>query len=155
MTTASAHPGDPGSDGAATGYARSGAGPLSASVTVPADLVHLPVARSIAAAMGAALDFDLDTIADLRMAVDEMASILITRAAQGSDIVLSFSAAHDTIEVSGRVAANDPSPIDQETFGWAVLTALVREVWAAAEPDGDGRTSLLVKLEVAPDRGGS
>lgn len=155
MTTASAHPSDPGSDRAEVRVARGGAGPLTVSVTMPADLVHLSVARAIGASLGAALDFDLDTIADLRMAVDEMASILITRAAEGAEISLSFAAANDLIEVSGRVPADDPAPIDQETFGWAVLTALVREVWSAAEPADDGRTSLLVKLEIAPDRGGS
>ncbi len=134
---------------------RAGVPPLTVSVAMPADLTWLPAARGFAGTAGVALDFDIDTIADLRMAVDEMVSILITRAAAGGVVTLELLAEGDRIDVSGTVTVADPGPVDQTAFGWIVLTALARDISTAIDPDAAGGAALHIELTVVADRGGS
>lgn len=145
MTDATAHADQP-------GFVRPSTGPFSIAATLPADPANVAIARSVAATVGSAIDFDVDTIADLRMAVDEMASILITRAAGGSAIQLSFIAEDDLVTVTGTASAAEPGAIDQTAFGWAVLSALVRDITPETSRDADGRTTLSITLTLVADR---
>lgn len=138
---------------ASDGYA--GAHPLTVSVSVPPELTWLPAARGFAGTVGVALDFDIDTIADLRMAVDEMVSILITRAAAGGAVTLELLAEGDRIDVSGRVTVADAAPVDQTAFGWIVLTTLARDISTEIDTDAAGGATLHIRLTVVADRGGS
>ena len=52
-------------------------------ITVPADGAYLSVLRIAAAGLAARLDFTLDDIEDLRVAVDEACSILLAQASDG------------------------------------------------------------------------
>lgn len=128
---------------------------VEVAVAVPANLTDLPVLRSIAATVGTTLDFDIDAIADLRMAVDEMASMLMTRARDGARLSVQFSAAGDRVDVRAVVAAMDGVPVDQDSFGWTVLTTLARDVTASASETEPGRPDLAIRLSVVADRGGS
>lgn len=145
MTDTTPHSNHPGS-------VRPSTGPFSIGATLPADPANVAIARSIAATVGSAIDFDVDTIADLRMAVDEMASILVTRAVDGSALQLSFIADDDLVTVTGTVAAAEPVGIDQAAFGWMVLSALVRDVTPQTSRDADGGTSLSITVTLVADR---
>ncbi|MGW6448431.1 ATP-binding protein [Lentzea sp. NPDC055074] len=94
-----------------------------------ADPTQLSIVRAVAADIAMRQDFDLDSIEDLKLAVDETCSTLITLAAQ--DAVLSCHFAvddKDAVHVSAKVSAKSAAGPDEASFGWRVLTALVDSV---------------------------
>lgn len=106
-----------------------------------ASLIHLPVIRSVAASIAIRADLDLDSIADLRLAVDEACSTLITRAVPESTMVCRFTLADDEFRFTGTVASDSREAPSTGTFGWRVLTTLAdsADVWLEpAARDGDG-----------------
>lgn len=103
-------------------------------LTLPADPVHVPVARALAADLAVRLDYDLDEVSDLRMAVDEACAELVAKAAAPGRLRCVFRAEDDALRVTVSAATKDGTTPGQHTFGWRVLTALVDEVstWADA-----------------------
>lgn len=126
-----------------------GSGASRVEVTVPAEPSRLPLLRSVAAALAVSLDFDIDTMADLRMAVDELAATAVTRARPDATVLVTFVAGDQTVRVDAVAPAADPAPIDRDSFGWMVLTTLAESVSGVVEdPDGSGpqvRMSLVVR----------
>ncbi len=90
--------------------------------------------RTTAVACCARLDYDVDRIEDVRLAVDEVAGLLIADAAPDSELDCLFTPleggrldiALTTGTGSGRLPQTD-------TFAWAVLTALVDDVTATVD----------------------
>jgi serine/threonine-protein kinase RsbW len=121
-------------------------------VTIPADPAGLPLLRSIAAALAVALDFDIDTMADLRMAVDELGATVVTRARAGSPVTCRFLAEGDVVTVTASAPAAGDEPLDQGSFGWMVLTTLAESVTGTVRTvDGLGPEVELF-LQVRPLR---
>ncbi|MEU6641279.1 ATP-binding protein [Saccharomonospora sp. NPDC046836] len=89
-----------------------------------ASLVHLPIIRSVAANIAIRADFDLDAIADLRLAVDEACSTLITRAVPGSTMVCRFTIDDSELRFRGAVTSTDSAAPSTASFGWRILTTL-------------------------------
>lgn len=122
------------------------------SVVIPAAPDHLPVPRRIAAALAATLDFDIDAVADLRLAVDEMVSTAIQRARPGSRVTTVFRADQGSVMVECTVAAHGDDDIDRESFGWMVLSTLAEDL--AVTMDGViGDPRLLLSMTVRAARG--
>lgn len=118
-------------------------------VMIPADPARLPLLRSIAAALAMSLDLDIDTMADLRMAVDELGSTVLTRARPETSVSVEFVAADATVWVTARAAADDPAPIDKASFGWMVLTTLCRSVTASVDGAADGGSGSAPEVRLA------
>lgn len=93
-------------------------------VRLGANLTHLPIVRSIAANVAVRADFDLDAIADLRLAVDEACSTLITRAVAGSTMTCRFAIDDGELRFHGTVASAEQEAPSTASFGWKVLTTL-------------------------------
>lgn len=102
-------------------------------LTLPADPVHVPVARALAADLAVRLDYDLDEVSDLRMAVDEACAELVAKAAAPGRLRCVFRADDQALRVSVSATTKDGTVPGDNTFGWRVLTALVDEVttWAS------------------------
>jgi serine/threonine-protein kinase RsbW len=142
MTDSSKHTGEPDHRVVATRI----------EVTIPADPAGLPLLRSIAAALAVALDFDIDTMADLRMAVDELGATVVTRAHAGSPVICRFVAEDDAVTVSASATAAGGEPLDQTSFGWMVLTTLAESVTGSVQNlDGKG-PEVRLSLQVRPVR---
>lgn len=117
---------------------------------LPARLEHLPIIRSVAANLAIRADFDLDSIADLKLAVDEACSTVITRARTGAALSCRFLVDQDEIRfavVAPTTSSHEPG---RDTFGWRVLTTLTDHATAWIESgestrDGEG---LLVHIEL-------
>lgn len=105
-------------------------------VRLPAAPTHLPILRTFTADLAARLDFNLDEVADLRMAVDEACAGLVARAVQASQLICSFQLESDALCVIAAAHTTDGKPPARDTFGWRVLTALVDTVDTAAGDDG-------------------
>jgi serine/threonine-protein kinase RsbW len=97
-------------------------------VRVPADRSQLFILRSLVATIALREDFDLDQVDDVRLAVDEMCSVLVTRAGAGEVLVCQFEAAPGSVSVLASVGTDNGSPIAQDTFGWRVLATLADEL---------------------------
>ncbi|GAA3382230.1 ATP-binding protein [Cryptosporangium minutisporangium] len=104
-------------------------------LTLPADPVHVPVARALAADLAVRLDYDLDEVSDLRMAVDEACAELVAKAAGPGRLRCVFQVDEDALRVTVSASTKDGATPGQNTFGWRVLTALVDEVTAWASGD--------------------
>jgi serine/threonine-protein kinase RsbW len=125
---------------------------ISLEIRLPVDPARLPLLRSIAATLAGAQDFDIDTIADLRMAVDEMGATLIRRARPGTQLDCTFVADADGMTVSASCPSVDGRPVDETSFGWMVLTTLTTGVRATVTDADGGVPVVAIELRVSPER---
>ncbi len=110
---------------------------------IPADSAYLAVLRTATAGLAARLDFTLDDIEDLRIAVDEACAMVLPQARPDSDLTCTFDldAARLTVAVSAE--CDSPRPPNRDGFAWTVLAALTNEV--SAEVEGDTLTVTLAR----------
>ncbi|RKS72597.1 serine/threonine-protein kinase RsbW [Motilibacter peucedani] len=106
-------------------------------VTLPASSAYLSVLRTATAGLAARLDFTLDEIEDLRIAVDEACAMLLPQAAPGADLSCTFELEADGLLITVSAPTTRGSLPERETFSWTVLTALAGEVDAGV---GEGLT---------------
>ncbi|MGW0019434.1 ATP-binding protein [Rhodococcus sp. NPDC003382] len=110
---------------------------------VRADPGQLPVLRAVAAAITLQQDFDLDTVADVKLAVDEAATRLIMSAVDGTDVTCRFQAIAPTLRISVS-ATTRPSPASSaRTFGWHVLNSLADSVDVRVDDTADGSVTTI------------
>jgi serine/threonine-protein kinase RsbW len=114
------------------------------NIRMPADGAYLSVLRTATAGLAARLDFTLDEIEDMRIAVDEACAMLLSQAIPGSDLVCDFTLGQDAMTVSVSVSCLAPRVPAGDTFAWTVLTALAGSVDAQVGP-GDVLTIVLRK----------
>ncbi|TIC88801.1 anti-sigma factor [Nocardioides sp. GY 10113] len=103
---------------------------------VPADGAYASVLRTLAAGLGARLDFTMDDIEDLRVVVSEAAALVLEQADPGADLTATFDLglAPDRVEVSVATDAASPAPADYENFGWQVLAVLTTDAGIDSTP---------------------
>jgi serine/threonine-protein kinase RsbW len=106
-----------------------------AEVRLPADGAYVAVLRIATAGLAARLDFTLDDIEDLRMAVGEASTMLLERARPGGRLIAKFQLGAGRIDVSVSVDAIRPTPPDTNSFAWQVLTTTATDVTAEAGDD--------------------
>ena len=109
---------------------------------LPAQSAYLSVLRTATAALASRLDFTIDDIEDLRIAVDEACAMLLSQAIAGADLTCSFLMSPDAIAVEVMVPTLDGTPPARDTFAWTVLTALAGAVDAAGDADKNVTISL-------------
>jgi len=102
---------------------------------IPADSAFLAVLRTATAGLAARLDFTLDDIEDLRIAVDEACAMVLPQARTGSDLSCSFELGERSLRVTVSAECDAPRQPSRDGFAWTVLAALTSEV--SAEVVGD------------------
>ena len=100
---------------------------------LPAESAYVAVLRMTTAGLAARLDFTLDDIEDLRMAVGEACALVLENADPGGDLHANFDISDGSIRVSVSADSSRDSDPDQESFGWQVLTALTSDVLTSSE----------------------
>jgi serine/threonine-protein kinase RsbW len=120
---------------AATHHQRDDAPADEVTVRLPADGAYLSVLRTATAGLAARLDFTLDDIEDLRIAVDEACAMLLSQAIPGSSLECGFALEPDGMTIRVSAECLDPRAPAADTFAWTVLTALAGSVDAQAGPD--------------------
>lgn len=110
---------------------------------LPAQGAYLSVLRTATASLASRLDFTIDDIEDLRIAVDEACAMLLSQAVAGADLECAFELSADAIAVAVTVPTLDGTPPSRDTFAWTVLTALAGEVDATSDADKSVTISLL------------
>jgi len=104
-------------------------------VSMPAEGAYLSVLRTATAGLAARLDFTLDEIEDLRIAVDEACAMLLSQAIPGTNLECDFDLGADSMTITVLVVAAQPRTPARDTFAWTVLSALAGDVDAKLEPD--------------------
>jgi serine/threonine-protein kinase RsbW len=109
---------------------------------LPAESAYLSVLRTATAGLAARLDFTLDEIEDLRIAVDEACAMLLPDVMAGTPLICRFVLDWDCLEVSVLARSRTGRPPARDSFAWTVLTALAGEVDSSAE---DGTVTVTLR----------
>jgi serine/threonine-protein kinase RsbW len=106
------------------------------SVRMPAVSAYLSVLRTATAGLAARLDFTIDQIEDLRIAVDEACAMLLRQAVPGTDLITEFELNGQEMIVRVEVSTVGTAEPRRDDFAWMVLTALADGVDAVTDhPD--------------------
>ena len=112
---------------------------MSFELRATASATAIPTIRSVAADLAARADFDLDSIDDLRMAVDDVCAMLVRIAARHATLICSFIVRADRIKLVAQIDADAlAGPLPTTSFGWRVLESLADEVSVAYLPGVQG-----------------
>ena len=105
------------------------AAPTSADVTlrVPADGAYVSVLRTMTAGLAARLDFTVDDIEDLRIAVGEACALVLPEGGPEGDLEAEFRLGDSVLTVTVAVPTDGPRDPDYESFAWQVLSTLATE----------------------------
>jgi serine/threonine-protein kinase RsbW len=117
-------------------------------VRLPAESAYVSVLRTVTAGLAARLDFTLDEIEDLRLAIDEACAMLLRQAVPDRDLVAVFDLVGSAMVVTVSAPTTDGALPARDTFAWTVLTALAGEVDAAVDDANN------VSISMHKQRGG-
>ena len=73
--------------------------PTCITLTFPAEAEHIRLARLVASGLVAPLDYGLDDVEDLRIAVDELCAVILAHTEPTSMIVVAFEVTGDAVSV--------------------------------------------------------
>ncbi|HET7689406.1 MAG TPA: anti-sigma regulatory factor [Nocardioidaceae bacterium] len=102
---------------------------------LPADGAYVAILRTATAGLAARIDFTLDDIEDLRIAVDEACAMVLPQATAGSSLECLFWLDPGSITVAVSAQCESPRQPSQDGFAWTVLSALATSVTAQADED--------------------
>ena len=110
---------------------------------VPTTATQLPAVRAMAADLALRMDYDLDAVEDLRLAVDEACATLSQIAAPDAPLTVVFETSRAGLHIDAWVPTAQGADVPRDGFGWAVLATLVDAVEGRrsrqdAVPGGDG-----------------
>jgi serine/threonine-protein kinase RsbW len=97
---------------------------------VPTSRTQLPAVRAMAGDLAMRMDFDLDAVEDLRLAVDEACATLASVALGGSPLTVVFEVSREDLRIEAWVPTEAGVDVPRDGFGWAVLATLVDGVEA-------------------------
>ncbi|WP_460853634.1 ATP-binding protein [Nocardioides montaniterrae] len=101
---------------------------------LPADGAYVSVLRTLTAGLAARLDFTIDDIEDLRIAVSEAVAMVLTQADVGTELVANFDLRSDRLTLVLSAGSAAPAAHDEDSFGWQVLKTLTAEASVDAVP---------------------
>lgn len=106
---------------------------------VTADPIHLALLRMVAETTALTVDLTLDEASDVRLAVDEAASLLMEYAVPGTMLSVRFS--NDSGEFAVRLWATAAAAVvpDRDGFSWQILRGLTDWIEIDQQPYDVGR----------------
>jgi serine/threonine-protein kinase RsbW len=124
-------------------------------IVLPAEPRQLFMVRSVVGGIAAGEDYEPEDTADVRMAADEMASVLLLLAAPGSKLRCMFTVADDgALTMGAEVPVEAGAAVDTSAFGWHVLTTVAdsARTWSTPHPRKPGTEMLHVEVTKRPGR---
>ncbi len=115
-------------------------------VEFPAQTVNMAIARAVAAAIAARADLTVDQIEDVRLAMDETLSHVMSVAAPDSSVLCEMCVTDGIVSASIRCPVASPDIPEPNPFSWTVLSALVGDVDVTIE-----NNSIVMSWSVARD----
>lgn len=116
---------------------------------LPADGAYASVLRTLTAGLAARLDFTMDDIEDLRIAVSEAAAMVLDEADDDAELDCRFRLEPGQLTVLVSTSAAAPAAPDYESFGWQVLATLAEQASIDAVP-GTYAVRLVMRSSIAP-----
>ncbi|KAB2808900.1 anti-sigma factor [Pimelobacter simplex] len=108
--------------------------PDEVELRLPADGAYASVLRTLTAGLAARVDFTMDDIEDLRIAVSEAAAMVLDEADDDAALDCRFQLGAGRLALTIATTAAAPSSPDYESFGWQVLATLADEAAIDAAP---------------------
>lgn len=106
---------------------------------VAAKLENLAVLRTLVAAVATFEDLDMDTVADLRLAVDEACTRLIRSASPDATLLVTVHPGSDAVRIDAATTCTTSDIMAPGSFSWHVLSSLADEVSTFQDgQDADG-----------------
>lgn len=110
----------------------------SIRLTFPANASHLVLARAAVAAVCARLDFPLDRLDDVKLAIDEACAMLLSDAVPDSRLRVSLLLRpKNEVSIAITATTRHGRTPKKHSFSWTVLSALVDSVEAAVADSTD------------------
>jgi serine/threonine-protein kinase RsbW len=120
-------------------------------LSVPADAGSLQVLRAVAASVASRMDLSFDAVDEVRMAVDEAASLLLGAVAGPTTLELRIDRDGPTLHatlVADGVAEPWPAGESDRSWSWRVVQGLCDQ--AAFERSDDGRPAIRLRISPSP-----
>lgn len=95
-----------------------------AELRLPADTAHVAVLRLTTAGIAARLDFTLEDIEDLRMAVGEACAMVMEGADPAGSLYASYFLGAGRLRIEVSVDTTVKATRDEDSFAWQVLKTL-------------------------------
>jgi serine/threonine-protein kinase RsbW len=119
-----------------------------AELRLPAESAYVAVLRMTTVGLAARLDFTLDDIEDVRMAVGEACALVLEGATPHGRLHAAYGLSEGTLTITVSADSVEAGGPDQDSFAWQVLSALVDDL-RAESPDGKRVISFTVTSETA------
>ena len=121
---------------------------------VPADSAYVSVLRTMTAGLAARLDFTVDDIEDLRIAVGEACALVLPEAVSDGHLQAEFRLHPGALTVSVSVPTQGSTAPDRESFAWQVLSTLATSTQATVGDD-HYEVTFVTESSIPPPRGRS
>ncbi len=95
---------------------------------VPITAMQLPAVRAMAGDLAIRMDYDLDSVEDLRLAVDEACATLASIVEGDAPLTVVFETTRSGLHIEAWVPTAQGVDVPRDGFGWAVLQTLVDSV---------------------------
>jgi serine/threonine-protein kinase RsbW len=105
---------------------------------VAARLENLALLRTLVAAVGTFEDLDSDTVADLRLAVDEACTRLIRSAVPNATLVVVVQSELDEVVIDASTSCTTTDIMEPGSFSWHVLSSLTDDIKTYQDGQGSG-----------------
>src|SRR3712207_463679 len=110
---------------------------------VPITAMQLPAVRAMAGDLAIRTDYDLDSVEDLRLAVDEVCATLAVVVDGDAPLTVVFETTRAGLHIEAWVPTAAGVDVPRDGFGWAVLATLDdavegRPATQAEVPGGNG-----------------
>jgi serine/threonine-protein kinase RsbW len=120
---------------------------------VPTTATQLPAVRAMAGDLAMRMDYDLDSVEDLRLAVDEACATLAAIGTRDEPLTVVFETTRAGLHIEAWVPAAEGTTVPRDGFGWAVLQTLVDAVDAGQSsqekvPAGNGTASPVAVITI-------
>lgn len=115
--------------------------PAAVELRVAAQLENLAVLRTVVGAVGTFSDLDFDSVADLRLAVDEACTRLIRSATPNATLVVIVDPREDVVVVEASTTCDTYDVVTEGSFSWHVLSSLTDDLQTfhnGHDPSPDG-----------------
>jgi serine/threonine-protein kinase RsbW len=111
--------------------------------------VRVATVRAIAADIAIHEDFDLDAVADLKLAVDEACATVLAKARPDGLLVCRFLVTPVEVEIRATAATDNGHPPGNEALGWHMLQVLTDSARCWITGDGGESRRMHVQFTIA------
>jgi len=108
---------------------------VDAELRLPAESAYVSVLRMATAGLAARLDFTVDDIEDLRMAVSEACALVLDGADPGGQLTCGYHLGSGSIRVTVAAPRSGTAGLDTDSVAWQVLNALADDITGESASD--------------------